>query len=570
MKKLLITLIIVLSFLSVSAQKQSGKLDKQVEVTKDYIPDVNNAIKLAVSPRMVDTVSLRPEIDYYITSSAWLGEFGISAINPVKFSSTSFKSAPFLYIKTGLSYPSGTLFDSYIAGGDGETSIYGAYINHNGDYGNIANDIGHSISALTTNNEFAVFGAKRWDRIEFGMSAGYKYDLFTDYGQFQLPSEPLADYGPLNANRISYQTPEASIWFGNDFKNLDRFNFRIGADAYYLMDNASSAELGVSAGLKLGKRFSKMHTLLLSVDYDLYSGKDLLKGYTNNIVTVAPHYRVETHYFLMNFGAEVAFDKVDGLDAKFRVLPKVDIEFNAFNSYITPFISIDGRLKNNNLRSIIDENPYRLPIPVVENSEFYDLMAGVKGNFTPSTKYKINVGYTLMRDYMAVANLYQDGSTSRFVHVTSLTDNGNCFTVGGEVVGQINNRFYYDISANYYKYKMDRVEYASGRANYDAELNLKYAFSDSFRARIGTQLIGDRYFYVLNNVLTGGSSGSVPRIITEKVAPVVNLNVGLDLDVSRRTSIFLEANNILDSKLYQYNHYPSIGLSCTLGVKIAF
>ena len=574
MKKLSIILILVLSFFTASAQDRSEELEKQVEVTKDYIPDVNRAVKLSVAPRMVDTVSLRPEIDYSITSTAWLGNFGITAINPVKLRSASFKEYPFLYVKAGLGYPSGTVLDSYYVGGDGETSMYGASINHNGDYGKIRNDLGNSIRSTTMNNEFSLFGAKSWDRIELGGNIDYNYDLFTDYGQFYIPGILLMnnDYGPLNASTIGYQTPEASIWFGNDFTDMDEFNFRVDADLYYLKDNADAAELGFNLGLKLGKEFAEKHTLLLAIDYDLYSGKDELNDYRNSIFSITPQYKLETEKILMSLGAEIAVDNVEGHDTKVRVLPKFDFELKLTNSYIIPFVSIDSRLHSNNFRNNITENPYILPLPFVENSEFYDFMAGVKGNFTPATEYKFNVGYSLLRDYHVVANLYTVGSTARFVHVPTLTDNGGCFTVGGEVVGRINSRLFYDVSANYYKYSMDNVEHASGRANYDAELNMNYAFSSSFRAKVGAQLIGDRYFYVLNNAtIDGGAIGSSsPTTLVEKVDPVVNLNVGLDVDVSRRTTIFLEANNVLGSKLYKYNHYQSIGVNCTAGVKIAF
>ena len=572
MKKLSITLILILSVIVATAQERSDELVKQVEVTKNYIPDVNKATKLSVAPRMVDTVSLRPEIDYSITSTAWLGNFGITAINPVKLSSTSFKTPPFLYLKAGLGYPSGTVLDAYYVGGDGETSMYGASINHSGGYGKVTNDLGNSIRSTALNSEFSVFGAKIWDRIELGGNIDYNYDLFTDYGQFQISDKPLLNFGPLNASTIGYQTPEASIWFGNDFSNMDLFNFRVTADAYYLKDNADNAELGFNAGVKLGKRFAKRHTLLFALDYDVYSGKDLLDEYLNSIVSITPQYKIETPKFLMNLGAEIAIDNMDGHDTKVRVLPKFDMELKLYNSYVVPFITIEGNLHSNNFKNNMTENPYILPLPMVENSEFYDLMAGVKGNFTPATEYKFNIGYSILRDYHVVANLYEPGSTSRFVHVPSLTDDGGCFTVGGEVIGRINSRFFYDVSANYYNYAMDRVEHASGRANYDAQLNFNYAFSDSFRAKLGTKLIGDRYFYVLDNatVVGAGIGASTPTTFVEKVNPVVDLNVGLDVDVSRRTTMFLEANNILGSKLYQYNHYKSIGLSCILGVKIAF
>ena len=45
----------------------SAQVAKQVEVTKDYIPQVAKAEKKSIEPNMVDTVTIRPDIDYTIT-----------------------------------------------------------------------------------------------------------------------------------------------------------------------------------------------------------------------------------------------------------------------------------------------------------------------------------------------------------------------------------------------------------------------------------------------------------------------------------------------------------------------
>ncbi|MBR0330792.1 MAG: hypothetical protein IIX12_04245, partial [Alistipes sp.] len=62
MKRLLFTLLISCSTLPLWAQ-----VEKQVEVTKAYVPSLEQADKLAIIPDMTDTMTLRPEIDYTVT-----------------------------------------------------------------------------------------------------------------------------------------------------------------------------------------------------------------------------------------------------------------------------------------------------------------------------------------------------------------------------------------------------------------------------------------------------------------------------------------------------------------------
>ena len=97
-----------------SAMAQEGELNKQVEVNKEYVPDVGKAVKLGIVPRMTDTVSLRPEIGYSIRPSVWHTGFGVPAINPVRLSTAAYRpSAPF-FLKAGVGYPFERVLDLYV------------------------------------------------------------------------------------------------------------------------------------------------------------------------------------------------------------------------------------------------------------------------------------------------------------------------------------------------------------------------------------------------------------------------------------------------------------------------
>ena len=60
-------MLIVAAFAAVLPQLAAAQVEKQVEVTKAYVPKVESASKLAVQPDMADTARLRPQIDYTIT-----------------------------------------------------------------------------------------------------------------------------------------------------------------------------------------------------------------------------------------------------------------------------------------------------------------------------------------------------------------------------------------------------------------------------------------------------------------------------------------------------------------------
>ena len=61
MKKTIILIAAAVAACPAWAQKpEEGDLNRQMEVTRDYEPTVNEASKLNVKPEMNDTVELRP------------------------------------------------------------------------------------------------------------------------------------------------------------------------------------------------------------------------------------------------------------------------------------------------------------------------------------------------------------------------------------------------------------------------------------------------------------------------------------------------------------------------------
>lgn len=66
-----------------AAMTVNAQVEKQVEVTKAYVPSLEQAVKLRIEPDMTDTMTLRPEIDYTITPLSLQTTLGTRPIRPV-------------------------------------------------------------------------------------------------------------------------------------------------------------------------------------------------------------------------------------------------------------------------------------------------------------------------------------------------------------------------------------------------------------------------------------------------------------------------------------------------------
>ena len=78
-----------------------AQVEKQVEVTKAYEPNVEPATKLRIEPRMDDTVTMRPEIDYTITPLTLQTTLDTRPIRPAQLSYWEFNTPSRFYLKAG-------------------------------------------------------------------------------------------------------------------------------------------------------------------------------------------------------------------------------------------------------------------------------------------------------------------------------------------------------------------------------------------------------------------------------------------------------------------------------------
>lgn len=561
MRRLIIFTLAIFSVASLWAQQ--GDLKKQVEVTKDYMPDVERAAKLDAVPNMIDTVTLRPEISYAIRPTPWLGAFGVQAISPVKVNAATYNPVKPFYIKVGGGYPLNSLLDFYAANNRGGDATIGGYVNHSGQYANILNDAGRDAKALQTNNAVGVFAGTNFGRLSLEGELGYDYDIYSRYGEFRLEDHLLEDYGHSSVMQ-SYSTPRARLSFGNAFTDLSYFNFRLGADVYYMSDRFDYAETGVKAFMELGKMFS-IHKIYLKADVASYSGSKSLKEYGNTLFRVSPRYEIVTDRFKLGIGGDFVIDNMKGGNSDAWFFPDFKMTFDVTSGYLVPFIDINGGVVNNGYRSTALQNPYIASGLTMANTAEYNGRAGISGSVSSAFSYRAYAGVSIYKKMNFLANMYTDGNSAEFILPRELTDNVTMFTVGAEADGRISGSFTLSAAAHYYGYTLKKLDKAAGRPNFDASLGVRYNYRDKFSIALNGQFLSSRHFYEAITM-----DGAEPTLLTSKVDPVVNLNLDVDFKVSNMVGIFLQGRNLVNSKLYQFNHYPSVGVSCSAGVKLLF
>lgn len=128
--------------LAVLPRLAAAQVEKQVEVTKAYVPRVEGASKLPVEPDMTDTTRLRPEIDYSITPLSLRTSLTTRPIRPATVTYWEFNRPLPFYLKAGAGYPLNSVLDFYATTQNPSTGYLMGYVNHEGRYADIRNVFG--------------------------------------------------------------------------------------------------------------------------------------------------------------------------------------------------------------------------------------------------------------------------------------------------------------------------------------------------------------------------------------------------------------------------------------------
>lgn len=541
--------------------QQSESLDRQVDVTRDYRPTVERATKLSVQPNMTDTVQLRPNFEYQVMPLPINHGFGVTAISPVSVNASTYEPLYPFYLKAGGGFPGNSMADLYFnSTGRGNGSV-GFYINHDGHYNKIKNDLGFKRKAMRTENSAGLNGKVRLGNVVLSGEVGFDYDIFSRYGQFSYDGIlPVAE--PAKVVQQKFMTPRANIKVGNDFSDLTRLNFAVSAGGYYFKDDFSTAETGAQFGLDFAKLFGES-LISLSAGYDGTFGNDKMNDFKSHLINVAPRYEFVSDKIKIGLGLNFVFD-INDVDNDIAVLPSFDIAAIS-NPAFVPFIDVESKVERNSYRRLTSLNPYlNEGWPLAENTYRYDLRAGISGTVANVFMYKIYGGAGYVKDAVDFANLFEDGNSSTFV--TFREQRIMEYMAGVELEARLASSFSAMLGGRYTGYDTKTFEHPSGLPDYEVSLKLKWNHRNRFFATAGLDLIGDRWFMEYY----AGSSTLPEEISFVKEKAVVDVNLGLEYRLKKELGIFVEGHNLTGSKLYRFNHYPEDGPVVNAGVKLLF
>jgi len=558
----------------------AAQVEKQVEVSKSYLPEVAPATKLAIVPDLVDTVKIRPDIDYEIAPRSLNTNLATHIFRPATVTYWEFNRPTPFYLKAGAGYPLRSVLDFYATTQNPSIGYALLYLNHEGDWAKIRNDAGRKPASSHMLNRIGMAAGRYLGRHMLEGTVYYDNRLFHRYGA----SDPADDL--LVGSRINFGEAGLRIRIGDDFYDNHKVNFDVEAYGTFFHDNTKTLSLldarQIDGGIRgsIGFRFRK-HLLQLRAGFDGAWGAGDMSAYASNRYTAALRYRFSSRTLKAEAGIDYIHSRiVPNATDKERFdyfFPYLRLRLDAGSGAFVPFLEADGELHDNSFRSLIRENPYVITgMALPKSTVDYNLRFGVSGNVSNKFAYRLFVCMTWTENarYWFGLNLPQaEEPTSNFLQFGVVQARRNTAVLGGELTWRPARDFRIEWTLRGYLHdfiaKAGDRELGGGLPALESTLGLKY---DHRKFSIGAtaHLVSTRHWS--NLLLRPDADGTLTAygFSTYKAPITVDLRLGIDYRLSHTVTLFAEGLDLTDQRLFDWANYPLQGIGFVAGVKLVF
>lgn len=555
----------------VLGQKDSTKLNKEVEVIKPYRPNISTANKLNQLPVIEDTTRFTPEFNYSVKSRPISSDFKSGPVSVQEIKTAENKDNGLGYLKAGAGTYNSTYGDFYLNNKKSVNTSYGLHLKHFSSQGTTKLSNGDVVDSPYSNNMGEIFGDSNLGGSVLSGKFSYDRDVFRYYGYPEVIPPFSSLKPPLLGVKQQFQKAKIQVGLksNDDTKNL--LTYKSGLWYHFFDSKTGQQEKAIGISANFNYQFEKFKGIL-ETSYEHYTTDGQLDTTIANPtenkkvgwLNIAPsaQFAGEKWTFAGGFSFYSAGSTIVGED-DIKLYPKIDFNFFPIKNKLTLYAGINGYLKNSNYSTISYENNWVNPVHNVLNEDHqYILTGGVKGKINSQLNYKAEVNYEGIRD-MHFYILKSLNAVSPYIYNNSfdlLYDNAGVTNISAELSWVKDQDYYFSLKGNYYSYALDHLSFAPQLPSFEIEGSAEYRINDKVRGFSNLKITGDRYGLILNP----------DEDIKFNLKPIYLLNTGADYELKKNFKIFGRIDNLLNQHYEQLPGYTSQGIRIIAGINLSF
>ncbi len=569
-----ISLLLLFGALLATAWPLAAQVEKEVEVSKSYVPKIGSATKLALQPDFTDTVKIRPDIDYTLQPRVLNTQFETRTFRPATVTYWEFNRPTPFYLKAGVGYPLNTVADLHLSTQNPSIGYVLLKLNHEGDFAKIRNYAGKRPNATRMYNRADVAAGRYIGRHIAEANLYYENYLTHRYGA----SDPMDDR--MVGSRINFGETGLRLRMGDDFQSDKKINYNVTAYASYLYDNSQNPtpmdvnQTNGGAEGTIGFHWGS-HRIRFGLGFNGIWGGGDLRTYENLNMQGSVRYTFSRPTFDAEVGLDYYYAHIatsTESNGFHYPIPYLKLKFNIERGALVPYLELGGDSDYNDFRSLLHENPYLITgLALPKNTVNYHVRFGFEGNIVNRLSYRLFVSYGWDENarYWYGVNLSE---SCNFLQFGVEQARRNTASVGAELKWRPATDWLIQGAVYGYIYntraELLAHELAGGLPALRANLKGTYTHR-KFSVGASAELISTRYWS--NLCLAAEPKGDATYSFSLYKVPItIDLRLVADYHLSQNFTLFVEGRNLLNERLHDWANYPLTGIACTAGIKLQF
>ncbi|MCX6337922.1 MAG: hypothetical protein NT153_11670 [Bacteroidetes bacterium] len=517
---------------------------KEVLITSSFKPSLRNAAKInfsATTP-FVDTTKLI--LTYRVPSQNLFFSYQPVPIKPLALAADSaYAWQNSQYIKLGFGNFTTPFAQLGLSFGDGLTHIVSVNAQHVSSKGNI---------------NFQEFG-----KTAIGVSAIINtpdHLSYTGKVSYMNSTQYLYGFQPSSLNFSKDNLLQAFNTFGVEFgventvPTAAGLNYHPEIKAIYFSANAKANETNLIVTTPFSKTFDKDFNLSMGLNANIASYNNTTNTralqFNNNVFFINPTIGVKKSNLTINLGVSPTWNK-----QQFSMLPNISAEAKIKASNISVELGWLGSYQVNSLRKLAGINPFiEMPNSNILNTKIIEQYLGFKGSAGNHLSFNARLSLLQLFDQPLFMNNNTDGKTFNVVYDQKI----QAIKLHAEAGYREQEKFSVIGALNLFEYSsLTNYEKAYGLIPMEISGTFKWKMLKSVNVKAEA-------------ILRDGSAFLSKSLQSSKLSPTADINLGADIKLLPKLSIWLQMNNLLNNTYQRWNQYNVLGFNVLGGVVYSF
>ncbi|HEY4327888.1 MAG TPA: TonB-dependent receptor [Mucilaginibacter sp.] len=528
----------------------NGTLSEEIVVTTAYKPVLADAVKIRINPDLEDKIPFKAPLTYVPLDKRLEKDNEIKQLEAMKRPPERDSAQTNNYLKVGLGNLKTTFGEAYFGNGKDQALQVGGYLKHFAQEGSFYKQNSAKEEAGIFGKSIGVVNSLT-GRIDYN----YRSNYFYGYNQYQPP--PV-----LQVDKQHFSTIGAEGELAKNYKDVPNdFTYALKLKGYLFNDAYQAKESNIVLSGFLNETINTFY-VGASGSLDFSSQQDSLFNYNNSLIRVNPYIKFQGDNYKIDAGINIV-DQF-GYYSAFYIFPAVKLEYQVIPKYLRLFVEAKGDVNKSTLLDFSYINPFIGQDINIKNSiDQFDIAAGIKGTIAPGLGFKATI-YRNNVKYMPlfVSNFNFTKGYNRF---TVIYDDGTSH-VGG-LTGELDYKESDDLNI------FGRVEFK----NYQMATVAQPWNLPKFKLTAGTVIHISDKVDVTGSLLIRGAAMDPHTYANLTVTPApTTINSFADLSgevqykATKKISVFLHVNNILNGTNQTWLYYPDYGFNIFGGIGFSF